>query len=79
MAVVLNWNDIGAVDGRSPAYHEHEAKTAAADYRVTPALTLKDGEFLGYLVQIDGGFVLGEKIISLTEAKALAQEDYDRM
>jgi hypothetical protein len=41
MAAVLNWNANVAVDGRSPAYHEHEAKTAAADYRVTPALKTK--------------------------------------
>lgn len=74
----LVWKDIGVIDGRSPAFHEHEAKTPAADYRITPGLTLKVGEFLGYLVQIDGGAVLGEKLTSLEDAKALAQKHYDR-
>jgi hypothetical protein len=73
----LTWKDAGAVDGRSPTYHEHEARTAAAVYRIAPALTFKDGAFRGYLVQIDGGRVLGEKIMSIEDAKALAQKDYD--
>ena len=74
----LVWKDVGVIDGRSPTYHEHEAKTATADYHITPTSTLRGSECLGYLVQIDGGRVLDEKIISLEDAKALAEKDYDR-
>jgi hypothetical protein len=74
----LTWKDIGVVDESLPAYREYEAQTAIFDYLVTPSVGLEDGKFLGYLVQTSGRRILGEGIMSLEDAKALAQKDFDR-
>ena len=73
----LIWTDTGVVDGRPPDHHEHESKTAIVYYLVTPGFKLADGTFVGYLVQTSSYRVIGDGIMSLAEAKALAQADRD--